>query len=168
MQLRSEIIPLERAGKNRRTHTGISAHTPKLWSRKKTAAGTRLHHQTESRLCRGEGPNRRTPPLVYGRRMFPTVAADRLSFASVRYPYRPVIRCPNRDRPLMADSGPSRQPFKPLTFWFRFPQNRNLLMVSASARKCFASVSCETFQEENARVAAKSEHNSVKCFASAR
>ena len=33
---------------------------------KKTAAGTRLHHQTESRLCRGEGQNRRTFRLVYG------------------------------------------------------------------------------------------------------
>jgi hypothetical protein len=40
-------------------------------------------------------------------------------------------------------------------------------MVSASAKKGFASVSSETIQEENARAAAGNEQISVKCFASA-
>jgi hypothetical protein len=32
----------------------------------------------------------------------------------------------------------------PWAFWFRFSKNRNLLMISASAKKGFASVSSET------------------------
>ncbi len=40
-------------------------------------------------------------------------------------------------------------------------------MVSDAAKKRFASVSSETFWEENACVVAKSEQISAKCFASA-